>query len=238
MCRSSTRRTLPIAPLLTLVLLLPAWWLMATIAGPEGLATGSLADLPWSPAAERLLAPVLLLAAWGMSGLWPLHQEEPAALTAPVAALLLVRVAMPAVPEGLDHWRALAMPVVLTGLWHGALARRWGEAVAGLAWVGLVTVTPVGEVGGALLLLAGLGLELAHRLPAQGGTIGPRLRPILRAGGALVLATGALLAIEGGLRTEVVYTVCAVAALVVGTGPRRSPQASTASALRATAPSA
>lgn len=232
--RPRATRHLPVAPTIVLLLLLPTWWLMATIAGPEGLAIGSLPDLPWSPAAERLLAPALLLAAWISSGLWPWHRQEPAALTAPVAALLLARVAIPAFPDGLDHWRALALPVVLLGLWHGVLTRRRAESVAALAWVGLVTATPEGQAGGALLLLAGLALELAERLPARAtwGVWG------LRTAAALVLGTGALLAMEGGLRTEVVYSVLAVAALVAGVGWQPSPQASTASAPTATAPSA
>jgi hypothetical protein len=233
-CRVPRGRTWPVAPLLVLALLAPAWWLMATIAGPEGLAIGSLPDLPWSPAAERLLAPVLLLAAWAMSGLWPLHRQEPAVLTSPVAALLLLRIAIPAFADGLDHWRALAMPVVLVGLWHGVLTRRWQVSVAALAWIGLVTATPEGQVGGLLVLLAGLGLELAGRMPARAR----RGTPVLRAAAALLFAGGALLAIEGGLGTEVVYTVLAAAALVAWAAQPAAAQASTASDPIATAPSA
>jgi hypothetical protein len=169
-----------------------------------------------------------------MSGLWPLHRQEPATLTAPVAALLIGRVAIPAVPDGLDHWRALAMPVILLALWHGVFTRDRAETVAGLAWVGLVTVTPVGQVGAALLLVGGLALELADRLPAGAGNLGPGVRAVA----ALLVGTGALSAIQGGLLTEVVYTIAAVAALVAAAGSSRALQASTASAPRATAPSA
>jgi hypothetical protein len=97
-----------------------------------------------------------------------------------------------------------------------------------------VTATSEGQAGGALLLLAGVALELAERLPARAtwGVAG------LRTAAALVLGTGALLAMEGGLRTEVVYSVLAVAALVAGVGWQPSPQASTARAPTATAPSA
>ena len=231
--RASDPQPLPIAPIL-LLLLLPAWWLMATIAGPEGLAVASLADLPWSPAAERLLAPVLLVAAWALSGLWPLQREEPAVLTAPIGALLLVRVAIPAVPDGLEHWRALAMPLVVIGLWHALLTRDRAVAVAALAWVGLVTVSVAGQAGGALLLIGGLVLELADRTPSRmAGAV-----TILRAGAALIAGTGALLAVEGGVHTEVVYTALVAAALVAAAGRSRPAQASTASALKATAPSA
>jgi hypothetical protein len=97
-----------------------------------------------------------------------------------------------------------------------------------------VTVTPVGQVGAALLLVGGLALELADRLPAGAGNLGPAVR----AGAALLVGTGALSAIQGGLLTEVVYTIAAVAALVAAAGSSRALQASTASAPRATAPSA
>jgi nucleoid-associated protein YgaU len=106
--------------------------------------------------------------------------------------------------------------------------------VAGLAWVGLVTVTPVGQVGAALLLVGGLGLELADRLPAWGDRVGSGVRAVA----ILLVGTGALFAIQGGLLTEVVYTVAAAAALVAAAGSSRALQASTASAPRATAPSA
>jgi hypothetical protein len=223
------RRRLPIAPLLTLVLL-PAWWLMRIIAGPEGLATISLPDLPWSPAAERLLGATLLVGAWAMSGLWPLHREEPAALTAPLAALLMARVAIPAFPDGLEHWRAVALPLVLIGLWHGVLTGNRAEALAGLAWVGLAAGAGPGQAGAGLVLVGGLMLVLRERLE--------RAERVLQPIAALAIGAGALLVTEAGLRTEVVYTVCAVAALVAAAGRRSSAQASTASAPSATAPRA
>jgi hypothetical protein len=206
---------------------------MATIAGPEGLAIGSLPELPWSPAAERLLAPLLILPAWAMSGLWPLHREEPAAFTAPVGALLLARVALPAVPDGVEHWRAAAIPVVLLGLWHAVLSRRWAAAPAALALVGLLSVRPGGQLGAALLLAAGLLVELGQRT-----RLGHRpLDVILRSGAALMGGVGALLTVEAGLRAEVVYTVAAAAALVAAAGRESVIQASTASEPSAMAPS-
>jgi hypothetical protein len=227
-----TRRAwrLPIAPALTLALV-PAWWLMHTIAGPEGLATASLPDLPWSPAAEQLLGALLLLAAWAMSGLWPLHREEPAVLTAPVAALLMVRVALPAFPDGLEHWRALVMPLVLVGGVHGVLAGNRSTALAALAWVGLATATGQGQAGAGLILVGGVILVAAERH-------GARARAVAGLGAALVVGGGTLLVVEAGLRTEVVYTVCAVAGLVAAVGRWSAAQARTASAVRATSPSA
>jgi hypothetical protein len=228
--RSKEVRRLPVAPLLTLALL-PAWWLMRTIAGPEGLATVSLPDLPWSPAAEQLLGGLVLLAAWSMSGLWPLHREEPAALTAPVAAVLMARVGLPAFPGGLEHWRALAMPVVLVGGFHGVLTGNRSAALAGLAWVGLATATGQGEAGAGLVLVGGLLLVAEAYL-------GTGVRIVARLVAAFAIGFGALLVTEAGLRTEVVYTVCAVAGMVAAAGRWSSAQASTASAVRATSPSA
>jgi hypothetical protein len=227
--RTRAPRTLPIAPVLSLALL-PAWWLMRTIAGPEGLTTASLPDLPWSPAAEQLLGALLLLAAWAMSGLWPLHGEEPAALTAPVAALLMARVALPAFPDGLVHWRALVLPVVLVGGFHGVLTGNRSRALVALTWVGLATATGQGLAGAGLVLLGAVVLVAAERLRA------PVQSVALIA--ALAIGAGALLVTEAGLRTEVVYTVCAVAGMVAAAGRWSAGQASTASADRATSPSA
>lgn len=204
---------LPAAPVLTL-LLLPAWWLMATIAGPEGLAVGTLPMLPISPAAERLLAPIFLVAAWATAGLWPLHRQVPAALLAPVGALLLARVVIPAVPDGLEHWRPLAMPLIVLGIWHAALSGRVTAVAVGLAWVGLLGASRAGLTGAALLLAGALTLELARHS-------GERLRswkPAVWVISALAGGAGAVLAIESGLRAEVVYTVLAVGGVVVAAG--------------------
>jgi hypothetical protein len=228
--RSSDGRRLPVAPVLTLALV-PAWWLMRTIAGPEGLDTVSLPDLPWSPAAEQLLGALLLLAAWAMSGLWPLHREEPSALTAPVAALLMARVAVPAFPDGLEHWRALAMPLVLVGGFHAVLTGNRSKALTALAWVGLAAATAEGEVGAGLVLVGALVLVAAERH-------GTGVHILARVIAALAIGTGALLVTEAGLRTEVVYTVGAVAGLIAAAGRWSSAQASTASAVRATSPRA
>ncbi len=224
---------LPIVPAVT-VLLLPVWWLMATIAGPVGLGTAGLAEVPFSPAAERLLAVPLLLAAWSVAGLWPLHRQVPGALVAPVGAFLLARVAMPAVPQGLEQWRPLAMPLVVVGTWHAALSGRLPRVAVGMAWIGLLAPGRSGLVGAALLLAAGLAVELIERVSAL------RAGRFAQAAQAIPLVAfgwGALLAVGAGLRGEVVYTALAVAGLVALCG-RPWPQAITASAPSATSPSA
>lgn len=203
--RTAGGSRVPLAPLLTL-LLLPAYWLIGTIAGPEGLALGTLPTLPISPAAERLLAPIFLVAAWATAGLWPLHRQVPAALVAPVGALLLVRVALPLVPAGLEHWRPLAMPVIVAGIWHAALSGRLTRVAVGVAWVGLLGASHEGRVGAALLFSGGLTRELLRH---AGGRFG-RWAPVVRVAAVLAAGAGALLAVESGLGAEVVYTVIAV----------------------------
>ena len=224
---------LPLAPAATLPLL-PAWWLMATIAGPVGLRVSGLATVPLSPAAEQLLAVPLLIAAWAVAGLWPLHRHLPGALVAPVGAFLMARVAIPAVPLGLEHWRPLMMPLVVAGIWHAALSGRLPRVAVGMAWVGLLAPGRMGVAGAAMLLAAGLAVELVERISALRAG---RFAPAAEALPLIVFGWGALLVVGAGLQGEVVYTAVAVAGLVALCG-RPWPQAITASAPRATSPSA
>jgi hypothetical protein len=130
-------------------------------------------------------------------------------------------VAVPAVPAGLEHWRPLAMPLIVLGIWHAALSGRLAAVAVGLAWVGLLGASRAGLTGAALLLAGALTLELA-------GDSGERFRswkPAVRVVSALAAGAGALLAIESGLRAEVVYTVLAVGGVVLAAGrawPRSS----------------
>jgi len=229
--RAAGGSAVPVAAGLVL-LLLPAWWFMATVAGPESLAIGALGALPLSPAAEQLLAPALLLAAWALAGLWPLHRQMPGPFTAPVGALLVARVALPAVPDGLDHWRALAAPLVVAGIWHAALTGRPALLAIGLAWVGMLAPGGQGLAGAALLLGGALLLELARPF----GAANPRRAAAVRLAVGLASGCGALLAVEAALRGEVVYTVLAIGGIVAAAGRERA-HASTASAPRTVAPS-
>ena len=212
---------LPIVALLT-VPLLGAWWLMATIAGPEGLSLTGLPLLPLSPAAERALAPVFLLAAWATAGLWPLHRQAGGGLLAPVGAILLVRIAVPAVPDGLEHWRPLAMPLLVVGVWHAALSGRRSGLAVGVAWIGLLGGTPTGRIGAALLFGAALVVELSRRSDR------PDPSRLASVAAAIMGGYGGLLAIEAGLHAEVVYTVLAAGALVAAAAaePRQAMMAS------------
>ncbi len=213
-------RPRPVAPLLVLLPLGAALWLLATIAGPEGLSLRAIPWLPLSAAAERLLAPLLLLAAWALSGLWPLRQPAGGVLTAPLGAMLLLRLGIPALPAGLEHWRAAIVPLALLGVWHSAVTRQFIGLMIGAAFLGLASVEPGGLAGAGWLLLAGVALELMRRW----GRAGKGARPLV----ALVAAWGGLGVLRAGLRTEVVYTVLAAAAALVALAGRRHARAEAA----------
>jgi len=104
----------------------------------------------------------------------------------------------------------------------------------GMAWVGLLAPGGTGLAGAAMLLAAGLAMELVERVTAL--RVG-RLAPAAQALPLIAFGWGALLAVGAGLRGEVVYTAVAVAGLVALCG-RPWPQAITPSAPSATSPSA
>jgi hypothetical protein len=215
-------RPVPLAPALAL-LLVPAGWLLRTIAGSVGSSIEALPSIPLSPAAESLVTPALLLAAWGVSGLWPLHRQVPGALLGPVGGLLLLRIGHPLVPGGLEQWQPLAVPVLVVGLWHAAARDRWPLAAAGAGLLGIVALSPAGAVGAAWLFGAGLLLEVSEMRPPSDG---PVTRAI-RTAAWVAAAWGGLLVLEGGLRSEVVYSVFGAAGLaliIAGGGVRHHPR--------------
>jgi hypothetical protein len=224
----ATGRRAPIAPVLSLVLV-PAYWLLATIAGPVGLRTGVLHLVPLSPAAESLVAAALLLAGWSTAGLWPLHRQLPGALVGPVGALLLVRIALPLAPGGIEQWRPLVVPVLVVGVWHAAARARWPLLAVGGAFLGVVSPAQVGIIGAGGLLGSALLLEVA------GMAVTPLAAVRLAHVAAWVAgAGGGLLVLEAGLHGEVVYTAlgaAGVALLIVPpvrrpTAPVRHPERS------------
>jgi hypothetical protein len=210
-------RPAPLAPALTL-LLVPAYWLLRTIAGPVGSSIGALSLVPLSPAAESLITPALLLAAWGVTGLWPFHRQVPGALLGPVSALLLLRVGHPLVPGGLEQWQPLAVPLLVAGVWHAAARKRWPLLAAGAGVLGSVVLSPAGAVGAAWLIGAGLLLEVSAMRPPSDG----RVTRAITTSAWVAAAWGGLLVLEGALRSEVVYSVFGAAglALIIAGGER------------------
>ena len=207
-------RPLPVAPTLTLVLI-PAGWLLVTIAGPVGLGIAALPQVPLSPAAELLLAPALLLAAWATAGLWPLQRQLPGALVAPAGALLLARIAHPLVSDGLEYWRPLTVPLLVLGLWHAASWSRWPLVIAGAAILAVAGGTPVPTGGCAALLAISIALELRSAMD-----LAPPRTILVRAASWPPATLAGVMVLEEVLRGEVVYSTLGilVLALIVAGG--------------------
>jgi hypothetical protein len=202
-------RPVPVTPLLTL-LLAPVYWLLSTIAGPEGLSVAALPLVPLSPAAESLVAPALLLVGWSVTGLWPLHRQVPGALVATLGALLLARIALPLAPGGLEFWRPLAAPVLIVGIWHAAARARWPLLAAGAGVIGVAGLTPAGAAGAGWLLGSAFVLELCLMLKLPSRTV-----RMAQVAAWVSAAWGGLLVLEGGLGGEVVYTALGAAGLAL-----------------------
>lgn len=212
-------RRVPWAAMVVLLSVAPALWFLATIAGPEGLSFAAVPYLPLSPAAERLVAPLVFTGLWALAGLWPLRQPAGGSLTAPAGALLFLRLGLAAVPAGLAHWRAAFFPLVVLGTWHAALAgRRTALAVAGAA-LGLASLHPLGLAGAAALLAAAVLLELGHRGLQRRPDPWQRLR---RTAIVLLAGPGALATALGGLHAETVWTVLALAGAAAGLAASRA----------------
>lgn len=209
---------LPVAPALVTGLLLAAYWFLATIAGPEGLALSAVPSLPLSPAAERLLALVLLLLMWLLAGLPPFHSQGLGTLTAPLALALLVRVALPATPSGLEHWQPAAFPVVAIGVWVAAAKQRLSLLAIAGAMLGLASLDRHAILGAAALLGSAVGLELCDSWKGERQGWVPAMAVAAAAAGA---GWGSLAVATGGLRAEVVYTVLAAAGAALGLSRRR-----------------
>ena len=193
---------------ITVATLGPAGWLLAAIAAGQGLAIVALPDIPLSPAAEASLAPLLLLAAWSLAGLWPLPRSPLAGLAGLAGVFLVGRVAVPALLDGLDHWRPLAYPLLAVGLWQAVASRRWASALVGGALFALIAGSRDGVVAtwwlGTGALIAWVAASLARREAAWPWCLS-----------ALAAGLGALPATTAGLEGEVVYTTLTVAGLAV-----------------------
>jgi hypothetical protein len=199
-----------------LLVLAPVWWFMATVAGPVGLGLSALPEIPFSPAAERLIALPLGLVAWALLGLWPLHRFFPDGLLAPLGIALWLRVASPAAAGGLEHWQPLLVLLGVVGLWGAAVTGSGSSACNALVFIALASEAP-GSVPAALILGAtGLALGIAPaRTPRSAAE---RLAWML-------VALALPFAFEAGFRSQVTYTLLAGAgtALAFWTSLGRSP---------------
>ena len=206
--RRGRASVVPVLPILALLSLAPAGWLMAVIARPTGLGLSALPAGPFSPAAQEILVGLLVLGAWGFFGIWPLRHWVPGIVLAPVGGALLLRIAVPALPSGVEHWQALMVPAALVGMWVAVALRRPALGLPAAAVMGIAAGAGGGPAGAWWLVAASAvcgawwWLDRTPRWPAVLGRIA-----------WLVPVWGGLLVLDGLLRTQVVYAVLATGAV-------------------------
>ena len=204
----ASRRWWLVVPLLGAILTGTGLVLMLTILGPEGGRIAALPDGPFSPPAERLLVMLLGLGSLLLAGIPPFWRTPPGLTLAPLAAILMARLVVPALPGGLLEWQPLAMLLLLLSGGLAAFRGRWAAfaVVAGLA--GLWSGEPSAAFAALVLVLFGWLTE-----QAGSGRLGPLGRlPARWAGLPLVIpALAALPVLAGGLQSQVVLSVALVA---------------------------
>lgn len=186
-----------------------AFVLAVTILGPVGGGMLGLRDGPFSPAAERMLVMLLGAGTLLLAGLPPVHRAPWGLGLAPLAAIVMVRLALPALAGGVGEWQPLAMLLVAGAGAAAAFARRWPAFAVAAGLASLWSGVPAGALAAQILVLWGWLLHLAAE-----GRLGwiPKLGDRWAGLALLVPALAALPALEAGLGAQVVLSVTLVVA--------------------------
>lgn len=198
----------PVAALLALFMIPVFTWFRA-ISGDSNPNLAELVNAPFSPAAEVQIFPWVALIGFGLAALWPLHGLV-FPLTAPLAAILLLRLGAHPLPGGTEHWAPLFMPLTLLGLWHAAATvddpsvqqrRVLGLLTAG-ALFGVLTGN-AGEAGAWWLIGSALACPWLGSVGAGPSRLPGGLGRLLW----VIPAYGGFLVVEAGLARQVTWTV-------------------------------
>ncbi len=203
-------RRVPLLALLAVPSLLFCGYYMAIIAGPTGLSVEALSTGPFSPAAEAMLLPPLALAALGFFAPWPLARLLPGPALSIVGVALLVRLGHGPLPDALDAWRTVFVPVAVLAAWGAAVSGRVRHAAAAAAFAACFAAGAGGERA-AWILAAALLAQAVASARDDGATWREPLLVLAAALGTL----GGAFALAALLRTEVVYGVLGWVAAVV-----------------------
>ncbi len=193
-----------------LVLLAMVSGFTVSVAGEMPLHLAALKDGPFSPAFELLATAGFFLALWPLLGLFPFHARWGGPGTKLAAAAILIRVIVPVLSGGTEHWQPLVFPLLVLSVWYAAGIGSPRLALAAIATGGLVTLHPSAQWAGVILLLGEALVSTGGRfIPGKGfesGLIG--LVAVLMMGALVPLLTGAL-------QTQVFYTVLLAAGLAL-----------------------
>ena len=192
-------------PLLLSALLLPALWLVLTVAGPGNLSVQGLRDAPFSSAAEILLAALILPATLVLAGVFPFGAVTRGPRFAPLGALVLLLVVLPLLGEGLEHWRSPYAGWLVLGAAVAAWGAQWPRL---LACAGLFAIA----CGGGSVLWAGTALTVIASLLS----LSPVVRDVVLRVALLAAAACGVVALGATLGVEVVYSALMVLATVIG----------------------
>ena len=201
--------------IVSVIALVAAWWLLATVAGDSPLGFAALPDAPYSSSFELLVTPILLLAAWPLLHLAPFQSGRQGPAAPVLGAVLLYRLGPTAVAGGMVHWQPAIFPLLVLAAIAAVAWRHDAALVAALGLAGIVSLElTAGWTGLGLVVLACV-LAGANRLMARGfqlsgvGRILATLVPV--AGVALLLPV-----VEGMIGVEVVYGVLLVVVGIAG----------------------
>lgn len=210
--RARGGRSWPVVLLLVVPALLFAGYYMDVIAGPTGLSLGDLTSGPFSPAAEALLLPPLALAAAAFFSPWPLWRALPGPACSLVGVALLLRLGIGVLPDALQTWQTVWIPLAVVSLWAAAIASRPAHLVAAAAWAGCFAAEPSGAAGAWLLAGAATAIAAVHGFALRASR---RVRDSAAALIAAAVAVGGMQALDGLLRSQVVYAVLVWAGVTV-----------------------
>jgi hypothetical protein len=118
-------------------------------------------------------------------------------------------------PDGIEYWRPLSVPLLVVGLWNAAAWGRWPVALAGFSFMGVAGGTPLPLAAFAALLATALALELTWTM-----NLSPPLTALVRVAAWPVAAWAGVRVLQEVLLGEVVYTALCV---VAPSGRRRRP---------------
>jgi hypothetical protein len=208
------RRPLALVPLIAAAIALSsAFGLLFTLLGPLGMQLGALAQGPVSPAAERVLALLIIGSALVIAGVPPLDRMPWGLGLAPLAAILLGRLVVPVFPEGLVLWQAPAVLILALALSWASATGRWTRACVATGLLGLCSGERNGVIAGVVLVLWGWLVETGVAFAARRGG-----SPSQRWGGVLALPAvlAALPALTASLRVQALLSTLALGGAVGG----------------------